>query len=258
MVNKNIFAVIISLFIMCNSAMAEDAPDATKSEITDDNSEVIDPLEDFNRVIFEFNTVFDEILFRPLAELYGEVIPSPVRTGIHNVISNLGAPVVFINDVLQLNPERASETLGRFLINSTVGIGGLIDVASDQGLVYHNEDFGLTLGSYGVDGGPFLMLPLLGPSNLRDAVGKVADIFMDPLNWIAYNNDKDRWLYAKTGLDALDARTNSRNLTDSIEKTIDPYAQYRTLYTQNREYLKTSDKASNKDTVDTSDLPGAD
>ena len=202
-----------------------------------------------NRVIFEINMALDMVFFRPLAELYGEVVPDPVRKGVHNVVTNLNTPVTLANDILQLNPNRAGITLFRFLINTTIGIGGLFDVASEMGFEHHYEDFGQTLAAAGIEGGPYLMLPLLGPSNPRDLIGRVADFFMDPLNWIFVNNDVE-WLgWTRAGVELLDMRTNSRELTDRIEKTLDPYAQYRSLYVQSRNYR------IRNETVDTSELP---
>lgn len=255
MINKYIIAVISSIFILCSPSLAADNPTNSDSAITEsDDNEIYDPLEDINRAIFEFNWVVDKLLFRPIAEVYGELVPNPIRTCVHNAIGNLASPVTLINDILQLDVERSAETLARFIINTTFGIGGLFDVATEMGIVHHSEDFGLTMGSYGVGGGPYLILPLLGPSNFRDLIGKVADIFMDPFNWVVYNNNWDTWGYVRVGVDALDTRTESRSLIDSIEKSLDPYAQTRVLYTQHRDYRKSDDK----EIVDTSDLPGGD
>lgn len=195
-----------------------------------------DPFESFNRNMFEFNRGLDTVLFRPLAELYRAGVPSPARDGVHNVVSNLGLPLIFINDALQLDGDRAMETLARFLINSTLGIGGLFDVATEMGVEYHSEDFGQTLAFAGVGGGPYLMLPILGPSNPRDFVGRIVDVFLDPFNTIMYGNGLGSVTYARTGSDLLDRRESSIKFTDRIDQSLDPYAQYRSLYIQNRDY----------------------
>ncbi|MEN8236359.1 MAG: VacJ family lipoprotein [Pseudomonadota bacterium] len=226
--------------------VAEDLTEVQDSEFVQD---VDDPFEDINRVIFAINMGLDTVFFRPLSELYGEAVPDPVRKGVHNVVRNLNTPVTLANDILQFNPDRAGVTIFRFLINTTIGLGGLFDVASEMGFEHHYEDFGQTLASAGIDGGPYLMLPILGPSNTRDLVGRVADFFMDPINWIVANNDVEWVGWTRAGVDLLDVRTNSRELTDRVEKTLDPYAQYRSLYTQSRKYR------IRNEIVETGDLP---
>ncbi len=198
--------------------------------------DIDDPFESFNRGVFEFNMALDTVLFRPLAELYGAVVMDDMRNSVHNALTNLGAPVVFINDVLQLNGGRAAETFARFLINSTVGIVGLFDVAGEIGIHHHSEDFGQTLGAAGIGGGPYLIIPILGSSNPRDLIGRVVDFFIDPFNIIMDNNDWEHWIWIRVGADFLDQRTLARSLTDSIDKSLDPYAKYRSLYIQNRKF----------------------
>lgn len=226
--------------------VAENLTDVQDSDFIED---VDDPFEDINRVIFEINMGLDMVFFRPLAELYGEAVPDPIRKGVHNAIKNLNTPVTLANDILQLNPDRAGVTLFRFLINTTLGLGGLFDVASEMGFEHHYEDFGQTLAAAGIGDGPYLMLPLFGPSNVRDLIGRVADFFMDPLHWVVANNDVEWAGWIRGGVDLLDVRTNSRELTDRIEKTLDPYAQYRSLYVQSRNYR------IRNEIVETSDLP---
>ena len=194
-----------------------------------------DPLEPFNRVVFEVNLTLDGLILKPFATMYRGVMPEVGRTAVHNVLSNLREPVVFVNDVLQGELERAGTAAGRFAINSTIGILGIIDVATDFGLEQHSEDFGQTFAVWGVGEGPFLMLPLLGPSNPRDAVGLVAQIFGDPVNIALANNDLENAVLARSLLTGLDERERNLDTLDEIERTsLDFYAALRSLYRQRR------------------------
>jgi phospholipid-binding lipoprotein MlaA len=193
-----------------------------------------DPFEKTNRSIFAFDQAIDHAVARPVAVFYNHAVPGFARDGIHNVLSNLGEPVTFGNDVLQGSPDRAGQTLGRVVINSTLGVGGLVDVAAKMGIPPHDEDFGQTLGVWGVGEGPYLVLPLAGPSNPRDATGMVADYFMDPLTYISWNNST---LYngIRTGLGFIDLRARNVETLDQIERTsVDLYATTRSLYRQHR------------------------
>src|SRR5579871_1929686 len=145
-----------------------------------------DPYEHTNRSIFDFDQSIDHAVARPVAVFYNHAVPEFARDSVHNFLGNLDAPVTFGNDVLQGAPGRAGETLGRLVINSTFGIGGLIDIAAKMGIPRHDEDFGLTLGVWGAGEGPYIVLPLAGPSNPRDMTGEVVDIFMDPLTYARF------------------------------------------------------------------------
>jgi phospholipid-binding lipoprotein MlaA len=147
-----------------------------------------DPYESFNRKVFALNESFDKHLMRPVAVFYTRAVPEPARDGLHNALTNLNLPVTFANDVLQGEAHRAVDTVGRFIVNSTIGIGGLVDVAQKTGIPEHSSDFGETLGVWGVGEGPFLVLPALGPSNPRDAVGYAADIALDPVTWVTFRS----------------------------------------------------------------------
>ena len=200
------------------------------------DEDVNDPLEPLNRAIFAFNEVFLDYLLGPLSQVYEEVVPSLVREGIRNILFNLATPVVLANDILQGEPQRALETLGRAVVNSTVGMGGAIDIGAELGVRRHNEDFGQTLGVWGVGEMFYVVLPLLGPSNPRDAVGKlVVDSFFDPLNlWFA-NTDRDAEKWARVGMKGVDEYSNVRSDLEQIKKTsIDYYAAIRSLYRQKR------------------------
>lgn len=195
-----------------------------------------DPIETINRAIFEFNEFLQAILFRPLAEVYKFIMPDFLEEGVHNILANLRTPIILANDLLQFEGGRALETIERFLINSTIGVAGFMDVAENMGIPGHSEDFGQTLGSWGVGEGFYLVLPLLGPSNPRDAIGKLADIYLDPLGQWASNTDRDEINYARTGVSGLD--TFSRVMDDLKklkETSIDYYAAVRSITRQRRE-----------------------
>jgi phospholipid-binding lipoprotein MlaA len=193
-----------------------------------------DPYEPSNRKMFEVNESFDKHLARPAAVFYNHAVPEPFRLGLHNVLYNLDLPVTFANDVLQGEPSRATQTFGRFFVNSTIGLGGVIDVATKMGVPDHTEDFGQTLGVWGADEGHYLVVPFLGPAPPRDLGGKVVDTFIDPWPYLRYNG---HWTfaYARAGLGILDLRARNVDTLDQIERTsIDYYATQRSLYRQYR------------------------
>jgi phospholipid-binding lipoprotein MlaA len=215
---------------------------------SDTSVEVYDPLEGYNRAMFDVNFTLDKMFFRPISEVYG-LVPSPARKGVRNFLTNLKSPVTFINDLLQLEGNRAGETMARALINTTVGIGGLFDVATTMGIDYHSEGLDQTMAGLGIPHGPYLILPLLGPSTPRNAVGRLGDAFMNPVNYVIWNADKGEYIYIATGVDLLDKRTEARGFTDELEKAIDPYARARSLW------MQTSEKHDHFDAEDDSDSP---
>src|SRR5690242_12171740 len=154
---------------------------------TGGNPQANDPYEQTNRQVFDLDIRLDRHILLPTAQAYNEVVPEFARDGVHNFLLNLNSPVIFANDVLQGEASRGGETLARFVLNSTIGIGGLIDVAGKMGIPYHDEDFGQTLGVWGADEGPYLVLPFFGPSNPRDLTGNVVDIAFDPNTYISHN-----------------------------------------------------------------------
>lgn len=197
--------------------------------------EANDPLEPMNRYFFEVNYALDEIVLKPIAGWYYVAVPNPAQDSIRNFLRNLSSPVILANDLFQGETDRAGTTLMRFLVNSTFGIAGLFDVASEMGFLYHDEDFGQTLAVHGVDEGPYLVIPLLGPSNPRDAVGRLVDVFLDPLTYIADAEGIEDLLYVRSGVTAVDARARNLNTFDEIrEGSLDYYATIRSLYRQKR------------------------
>ena len=192
-----------------------------------------DPFEPINRGFFAFNQIIDEMLLKPIARLYILVVPDRGRVIVSNVIANLKSPVVLANDLLQGDLDRAQTTIARFAVNSSIGFGGMADVAADLGVPGHGEDFGQTAATYGIGTGPYLMLPFFGPSNFRDAIGKIVDGFLDPLDYALSDGDR----LARAGLEGLDKRAEFLNVSEAMEKTsIDYYASIRSVFSQNRAY----------------------
>ncbi len=193
-----------------------------------------DPYEQTNRSILSFDMKVDYAVARPVAVFYNHAVPGVAREGIHNALTNLDSPVVFANDLLQGEATRAGQTLGRAVVNSTLGIGGLVDVAAKIGIPGHDEDFGQTLGVWGAAEGPYLVLPFAGPSNPRDIVGIGGDYAMDPFTWISFNNST-LWYGIRAGVGVLDLRARNVDNLDQIERTsVDLYATTRSLYRQHR------------------------
>jgi phospholipid-binding lipoprotein MlaA len=196
-----------------------------------------DPAESINRTIFAGNQFLDRNLLKPTAQAYLDYVPVPAQHAVHNFVSNLGEPEVLVNDVLQGNVTRASVTTGRFLIDSTVGVGGLFDVATGWGLPNHSADFGQTFGVWGIGPGPSVQLPLFGPSNVRDTVGKIAGAVASPLGQVSDNTLTDIQL-AGTVFGVVDGRSELIPATDALERTsLDYYAALRSLMAQRRAAL---------------------
>ena len=193
----------------------------------------VDPWEKLNRGLFLVGGALDMVAIRPVSIFYKRVTPRPGREGLHNLVTNLNQPVIFVNQVLQLKPKRAAGTLGRFALNSTVGIGGVFDVASGAGLPEHVTNFGQTMGRYGVGQGPYVFLPVFGPSSVRDATGKIVDIFLDPIDWLSFRDDT-YFFTARTVIGGVDARVAADPVLLYVQKTAtDPYATLRSGYLQN-------------------------
>ena len=200
-----------------------------------DEEDVNDPLEGLNRAIFGFNNFVYDYVLGPVSDVY-TLLPVEIRNIVSNLLSNLRAPVVFVNDMLQGEVERGLNTLLRFGMNSTLGLGGMVDVAASAGYEGHDEDFGQTMAVWGVDEGFYLVLPLLGPSNPRDAIGQyVVDSYIDPFMIYLDNTDQEDWNYARIGVTAVDKYSKIRGELDQIRRTsVDYYAAIRSLYRQRR------------------------
>ena len=195
-----------------------------------------DPYENTNRSIFGFNQSVDSAVLVPVAKTYRTVLPAPVRQSLHSFMENLDGPVILVNDVLQGQLGLAADTLGRLAINTTIGIGGLFDVATHIGIPYHSNDLGVTLATWGFASGPYLIIPVLGPSNVRDAIGMVGDSFADPGDYVAAQNHYLWAAVARSATSGIDARSRNIESLADIEKTsLDYYATIRSLYRQRRE-----------------------
>ena len=193
-----------------------------------------DPLEGMNRTFFAFNQKLDERAALPAATFYVSAVPGPIRTGVHNFLMNINLPIVFANDILQLQFTRAGYTAERFGLNTTIGILGLVDVASERGIPYHSEDFGQTLGYYGMPGGPYMVLPLVGSTQPRDLGGRYVDHYFNAFGYFAWNG-KVYYSLFQSALSTVDSRSRNIDTLRSIERqSVDMYATIRSLYLQNR------------------------
>jgi phospholipid-binding lipoprotein MlaA len=209
-----------------------------------------DPWESWNRGVYKVNDKLDRAVAKPIARTYVRAVPAPARTGVSNVLANLRTTTVMINDALQGKFGAAANDLARLVVNTTIGFGGLLDPASQMGLDKNDEDFGQTLGHWGVPPGPFLELPFLGPSDSRDGPARIVDIFTGPTHYIDNN-----WIsYGIYGVGLVDARAELLSLDGTLSKTFDPYAFVRDAYLQRRAYLVADGKVKDEVLVD----PGAD
>lgn len=197
-------------------------------------AKVSDPLEPLNRGLYSIHNGLDKVLVRPLMVVYVTLLPEPLRSGVRNAVDNIGLPVTFVNDVLQGRPRAAGRTVGRFAVNSTVGVAGLFDVATGAGLPRHYADFGQTLGRYGVGPGPFLFIPVLGPSTFRDTAGRVADNYTDPVRWPRYEG-RNALSITRGVVTGLELRATYDDELKALPNTAtDPYVTLRSAYLQNR------------------------
>jgi len=195
-----------------------------------------DPLEPANRGIHAFNTGLDRFVLRPASKGYGTILPAPVRQGVSNVAANLDLPGDVANGLLQADPESVVQNSFRFVVNSTVGLGGLWDPASKIGLVHDQTDFGETLHVWGLGEGPYVELPAFGPSTLRDGVGTVVDIAFNPLGYALEFPEKDYATAAKLASRIGDRYRYGSTIDSILYESADSYAQARLLYLQNRRF----------------------
>ena len=197
-----------------------------------------DPFEPMNRAVYTFDEKFDHYVVLDIAGLYVNNVPRPLRVGIHNVFSNAEEPVTIANDILQLEFARAGRMTARMALNSTAGLGGIVDLAAKHGLPEQTADFGQTLSRYGIGEGPFLVLPIIGPEPPRDLIGEGADLFIDPLTWLPPGWPLLDRLGITSGVQIWDPYvTHARNmlLRQELEKgSVDPYATMRSIYRQQR------------------------
>ncbi len=192
-----------------------------------------DPLEGYNRAMFSFNEGLDKAVIKPAAQAYDAVLPSPVRTGVSNVFGNLGDPWIGVNNLLQGKFADALSDMMRFLFNSTFGIAGVLDIATEMGFAKHDEDFGQTLGRWGVGDGAYIVLPFFGPRTLRDAAMLPVDMSVDPVSSVGHIPTRN----TMTGVRLLNTRANLLGVDKTLEEgTLDKYSYVRDFYLEQRRY----------------------
>ena len=253
MVGKSVWLALLALafaFVAVPEAPAERAmPIVVAATVADDD--INDPLEPFNRVIFSFNEVVQESILGPVAHAYNDNVPANVRLGVGNFLNNLSTPITFANNILQGDIHAALEVLARFLINSTVGIGGIVDVVGELDGDMRNEDFGQTLGVWGFGEGFYLVLPIFGPSNPRDVVGKfLVDPYFNPVGDMI-SDGGDAIDYSEQAVSGIDEYSGVVDELEQIRKTsVDYYAAIRSLYRQKRK-----SEISNGENLDLPPIP---
>lgn len=208
-----------------------------------------DPLSGYNHAMFNSNTSFDEDLMLPASKGYQHLVPEPARDGVHNFLDNLNEPSNFANNLLQGSGDRAGNNFVRFLVNSTIGIGGLFDVAGKMEIKPATEDFGQTLAVWGVGQGAYVILPFFGSSSVRDTMGLTVDILTHPVVFLRYDNAR-YWRMGRFAMEGIDTRERLLGTVSQFrEDSLDPYASFRTLYEQTRK------NAINNGQVQVDDLP---
>jgi phospholipid-binding lipoprotein MlaA len=199
------------------------------------NDATNDPFEATNRQVFAFDEKVDRNILLPTAAFYVQVVPGPVRDSVHNFLANLDDPIIFANDILQGETKRGAQTMGRFVINTTAGVGGLFDVAAKAGVPQHGEDFGQTLAVWGVPEGPYMVLPFLGPDPPRDSAGQLVDYLFDPTTYLRYKQHI-WWSAGRETIHVIDIRARNAAIVQGIERgSVDYYASVRSLYRQHRQ-----------------------
>lgn len=209
---------------------------ACASEDQTSASTVYDPLESFNRYVLALNDGVDTIVLRPVAVAYRDLVPYPIQDAVHNFLNNLSEPVTLINQLLQGQVDEAGHTFGRFLTNSTLGLGGAFVIVDIDDTPGEREDFGQTLATWGVDEGFYLVLPIIGPTNTRDSIGRIVDFFTDPFNIWAVAAGADGVQLIRSGLTLVDTKVRTLGAIDGLrEDSLDFYARLRSAYQQRRQ-----------------------
>ena len=200
-------------------------------------AEPSDPLESVNRRVFAFNDFLDIYLLEPVAKGYDYVTPKPIQKGVHNFFRNIKSPVYVVSDLVQFKFSQAGVHTGRFLINTTIGGLGFVDAAQQFGLNHHPEDFGSALGYHGIPEGAYIVLPILGPSNVRDTFGRVIDNFLSPLTYVSsVSDDGEAIQWGTTGVEAVDTRVHLIDAIESAKETsLDYYSFVKNSYHQVRQ-----------------------
>lgn len=237
-------AAMLCLLLASAGCAATDDPAAEAPGPGPSALEHNDPGEQTNRAIFEFNEKIDHYALQPVAEAYVAVTPDPVRQGVSNLLDNLNSPAILMSDMLQGNMPCAGQTLARLGLNTTLGLGGLLDVGTDFGIPRHNADFGQTLGAWGFDTGPYIVVPFFGPYYLRDGVGYVVDKVADPYTDEFYLADMNTPGLVRFGVGVIDLRARNLQYIDDLRRnSVDFYAVVRSALEQRREAAVTAAQA---------------
>jgi len=245
---RAVLAGILGLLLCCCGCAGSPRDAAAADDADSDN----DPAEGVNRAIFKANLAADHAVMRPVAQAYTDHVPEVVQNGVHNVVQNLKEPAVALNDLLQGHVDHAWQSVQRLAVNTTVGAAGIVDVAAKWGLPPHKADFGQTLAVWGVGEGPFVELPLLGPSNPRDAVGTAVDMALNPLTFVGGAPATYAGV-ATGGANLVDTRAQHLHDLDELERnSLDYYAALRSVYRQHREAEINAAKESPEGRVDIS------
>ena len=243
-INRLFFAIILSLILLLYPALSQAdisqfiEENYNSSYVEPSSPEIdyvsFDPYEAANRKLFAFNEAVDGAILKPMAQVYRDIVPERGRESIRNFLRNLESPTILFNDVLQREEERASNTLNRFFINSSIGFFGFGDPATDMGYPRHTEDFAQTLAIYGIESGPYIMSPFFGPSTPRHIAGRIVDFAVHPLTWYLQDqNDGYRYSYGIS--EAVVAREELLDVLDDIEgDSTDYYVSIRNMYMQRR------------------------
>lgn len=226
---RKMFSVTLLVGALSLSACASDKAN---------NAEIYDPLEGVNRTTLKMNEVADKAILKPVAQGYRAVTPEAGRTVVSNFLRNLNSPVIIGNELLQGDLEGAGNATARLVINTLAGFGGILDLAADGGIEHQPEDFGQTLATWGVGDGMYVVLPLMGPSSLRDASGRMVDSFADPLRTYLFNIDDDHLHYTRVGATVVSEREALIEVIDDLRRnSFDYYAALRSAYVQRRQAL---------------------
>lgn len=245
------FAVSLAATLLSGCATSQHASMSSGS----DEAIVSDPIEPFNRAMLSINEGIDAAILTPIDILYRLVVPEVGRKAVGNVLDNLKSPVYLANEVMQGDMKGAGTVVKRFAINTVAGVGGIVDVAEKQGIKRQPEDFGQTMATWGVGSGPYIVLPLFGPSTARDAVGLAGDWALDPLNWYLMNTDKDGARITRTALTVIDAKDRTRDAVEDLRRNSgDYYTALKSVYMQRRSAL-ISDASNSDATTKPASLP---
>ncbi len=244
---------ILAFSVLVSGCATSDAP---KEPIVVGGETIHDPFEGANRTVMSVNEGIDKAVLEPVARGYRYAAPKPVRQGVRNFLHNLKSPVIMGNELLQGDMEGFANATGRLIINTLLGLGGLIDVADMGGIPYEPEDFGQTLAVWGVGNGPYIVIPIIGPSTVRDGTGLAVDAFLDPVNIYLFNHDLEWLVYTRIGVSVIDQREELLDVIDDLRRnSFDYYAAVRSAYYQRRQALVNDMDPS---TADSPDIPDYD